>query len=124
MAGARLEGLALTLAGALGIVISGWTIVGNNIKAGEGIHVGKVIQFERSGMLWETYEGVVALDETGCATWRFSLDPSRTYGDLVTTLEECLDQQKTVKLKYVTYYAAAPWRGDTNNYILSIDPGK
>jgi len=121
MAGARLGGLALTLTGALGVTISGWTLIGNSIKAGDGILLGKIIQFERSGAVWETYEGVVALDESGSAQWHFSLDRSRRQDELIATLYECADQQKTVKVKYEQYYAAAPWRGNTNTYVLSVE---
>lgn len=89
------------------------------------MQTGKVVQFERYGTVWETYEGVVALDESGCELMRFSLDRSRKNNEhlekLIVLLEECAEQQKTVKLKYVKYYAVAPWRGETNTYVVEAE---
>ncbi len=95
-----------------------------NYTYSEGTRAGNLIKISRKGMVFKTYEGQLKLggidlsnpNEGLSDTWSFSVADET----LVKQLEKLQGQR--VVLRYKEINQSMPWQGDTNYFILSIEP--
>lgn len=95
-----------------------------NYTYSEGTRAGNLIKISKKGMVFKTYEGQLKLggidlsnpNEGLSDTWSFSVKDEA----LVKQLEKLQGQR--VVLRYKEINQSMPWQGDTNYFIVSIEP--
>ena len=95
-----------------------------NYTYSEGTRAGNLIKISKKGMVFKTYEGQLKLggidlsntNEGLSDTWSFSVKDEA----IVQQLEKLQGQR--VVLRYKEINQSMPWQGDTNYFIVSIEP--
>lgn len=95
----------------------------------DGARVGKVISFERSGLIWRTYEGVLDMGGTTVTPygdeirnlWEFSIAETDADNLLIDTLMEAQVMDRTVRLHYQQDAITLPWRSSTGRHVYHVD---
>lgn len=118
-----LKTISLLILLILPLVLSGcW-----ETSAGE--RAGVVTRFSLSGAVFNTYEGELhyagANGTIVADSWRFSIDAEHlrheNLSDLVKTLNDAQLSGKRVKITYRGEMFVAPWRGDTDHLIQTVE---
>lgn len=116
----------------------GWgacNAVGNNIDYSRGERTGMINKVSERGLIWETYEGQLALEgivsgngSSGANVWDFSLDRQAKHGEdtqeLVQKLREYMRTGQKVKVTYIEQLSTWPWRSETDYLIQDVEPIK
>ena len=94
----------------------------------EGERIGTVVQFSKTGLIFESWEGKLNLTQTGMNTsgepFNFSFDNDLdTQDELICLVNEAQAKGWKVKLKY---HEVAGWnwfnnRGNTNHFITDVE---
>lgn len=95
----------------------------------EGDRVGHINQFSRSGLIFKSYEGTLALEglsDQGANLWHYSIDRQARNDEDIKQLSEdmqkYLDNQKLVKIHYRKPIKVFTWRADTQYLVQSVEP--
>lgn len=93
-----------------------------------GERIGTVVQFSKTGLIWDSWEGQLNLTQTGMNTsgepFNFSFDNDRDDQDsLIALVNEAQAKGWKVKIKY---HEVAGWnwfanRGNTNHFITDVE---
>ena len=105
------------------LAIVGFFLWGNYTYS-EGTRAGDLIKISKKGYLFKTHEGQLKLGgidlentEEGLSdTWSFSVKDHA----IVQQLEKMQGQKVVMRYKEINY--SMPWQGDTNYYIVSVEP--
>jgi len=97
-----------------------------NYTYSEGTRAGNLIKVSKKGYVFKTYEGQLKLggidleneDEGLSDTWSFSV----TDEAIVKELERL--QGSKVILHYEEINQSMPWQGDTNYFVISVEPAQ
>ena len=123
-------GCAGAAVAALGLLVGGCEWM-NGVDYSDGNRVGVVVKLSRKGVLWKTWEGVVAVgggdgQVFSALTHSFSVDRQARHGEDVEALQRALDEAATrgtrVKIRYVEALFSWPWRGETDYFVQSVEP--
>ena len=91
----------------------------------EGTRAGQLIKISKKGVVFKTNEGELNMGGLRVGTsndglegnlWRFSVLDEDVLEKLQTS------EGKRVKLSYKERYKAMPWQGDTNYFIVAVEP--
>lgn len=124
---------ALELAVIIGIGWGACNAVGNNIEYSHGERTGMINKVSEKGLIWETYEGQLALEgivskdgSSGANVWDFSIDRQAEHGEdtakLVQKLREYMRTGQKVRIEYIEQLSTWPWRSETDYLIQSVEP--
>ena len=116
----------------------GWgacNAVGNNVEYSHGERTGMINKVSEKGLVWETYEGQLALEgivsgdgSSGANVWDFSIDRQAEHGEntaeLVEKLRGYMRTGQKVRIEYIEQLSTWPWRSDTDYLIQNIEPVK
>ncbi len=86
----------------------------------EGYRSGELIKFSRKGVLAKTWEGEISQGISGAQIFEFSVEDSQE--GVIQKLKEL--QGKYVKVTYKERYATFFWLGDTQYFIIAVEPEK
>ncbi len=131
------KGCLTSIVGGVVLALSlGCCTSANSWHYSSGERVGVINKLSRKGMIWETYEGQMALEglvggqhnTTAANVWNFSIDETAANGENVEELSEQLRDAMIsgdkVKVTYKEVLSGWPWRGRTDHYIQSVKPLK
>lgn len=107
------------------LAIIGYFLYANYIYS-EGTRAGNLIKISKRGFIFKTYEGQLKLggidleneNEGLSDTWSFSV----TNDEIVKKLEAL--QGTKVILKYEEINQSMPWQGDTNYFVIGVEPSR
>lgn len=123
------------IAGVLVVLICvGWAglELAFRVSTSEGTAVGQVIKFNRSGMLFKTWECQIDLglfanqqarhDQTGMQLYMF--DCSLTDRKLADEIEDIHDHGERIVAHYTKRGFTLPWHGETTYIVDRVEPEK
>ncbi|MFH1065391.1 MAG: hypothetical protein V1734_02695 [Nanoarchaeota archaeon] len=125
--------LAMDAALIYGIGWGACNAVGNSVEYSHGERTGMINKVSEKGLIWETYEGQMALEgivsgngSSGANVWDFSLDRQAKHGEntgeLVQKLRDYMRAGQKVKVEYIEQLSTWPWRSETDYLIQSVEP--
>lgn len=121
--------LASGIVGGLAFGISSCMRWENNYIVSEGSKVGLINRFSKQNLIWETYEGTLALQglsDQGANLWAFSIDKQARNDEnvekLIEDTQRYLDSQELVKITYRKPFSVFPWRASAPYLIQKVEP--
>lgn len=125
--------VVLSIIGILGALFFG-SFRGCSGVYSEGSRVGNVTKLSRKGGKYKTWEGELVMggirtghDSDGNATvsgnvWAFTVEGDRT--DLVEALQDAMDHNRTVRVRYIEKGVSSPFEGNTRYRVKEVIPIK
>jgi len=112
------------------LVLIGYILFVYYAQYSSGVRSGVVVKISQKGVLFKTSEGQLNLQSFGAVkkednqlseVFEFSVD--RAHEDIYQTLQDVSLTGERVSLHYVQRYAALPWRGETNFFVMEVERG-
>lgn len=89
-----------------------------------GSRVGTIIKFSKKGTLFKTYEGELSqgsVSEGGALNERWAFSVYRDDEEIITNINNAMDDGYRVRLYYKQKYFRFEWRGDTEYFIEKVE---
>ena len=86
----------------------------------EGVRSGELIKFSHKGYFFKTWEGELSQGLSGSQKFAFSVMDNEP--EVIEQLKN--NQGKFVRIEYIERYDTFLWWGDSNYYIIKVQPEK
>ena len=108
--------------GILAIVLAGASYISFLYYASfsDGMRTGELIKFSHKGYFFKTWEGELSQGLSGSQKFAFSVMDNEP--EVIEHLKN--NQGKFVRIEYIERYDTFLWWGDSNYYIIKVQPEK
>ena len=108
--------------GVLAIVLAGASYISFLYYASfsDGMRTGELIKFSHKGYFFKTWEGELSQGLSGSQKFAFSVMDNEP--EVIEHLKN--NQGKFVRIEYIERYDTFLWWGDSNYYIIKVQPEK
>ena len=86
----------------------------------DGIRTGELTKFSHNGYFFKTWEGELSQGLSGSQKFAFSVMDNEP--EVIEQLKN--NQGKFVRIEYIERYGTFSWWGDSNYYIIKVQPEK